>query len=382
MPTTMNFNIFNTLILSGVLQGVIFFIAVISNKKYQGKANSFLAFTVLFLSISNLNYYCWDVGLMEKVPALTFLHIPWALTLAPCFYLYVKYSVKPAMPLTKDTKRSYPLFLPFIIISLSIWGVRLYSFLFDKPDIIKNIYYFYLELVNLTAIVISAVVSFRLLNKFRAAKKITPERYIIMLGWLRNRLMLSCVIVVCWIVLIIVDMSTDIDNQALFYPLWLFLTLWIYWVGYTGIYQAKLAKERAEIRHELKTLQLPYNKKTFQKNGTKELEHFNQIIHLLKDDQMYTNPSLGLQDIGDKLNISPNYVSKIVNAQADMSFTDLVNQYRHEMVKELLQGSHFKNYKIMAIALEAGFNSKSNFYKYFKSVEGLTPTEYLKKLRE
>ncbi|GAB5474668.1 MAG: hypothetical protein Mars2KO_27670 [Maribacter sp.] len=209
-----------------------------------------------------------------------------------------------------------------------------------------------------------------------------PERFIIRLGWLRKMLLLSCVIIVCWVVLIVFDMATDIDTISLFYPLWLSLTLWIYWVGYTGIYQAKLAKERAEIRRELKTKQLSSNKKIVQKNGTKELEHYHQIIHLLENEQMYANPSLGLQDIGDKLNISPNYVSKIVNTQANMSFTDLVNQYRHEMVKELLQGSKFKNYKIMAIALEAGFNSKSNFYKYFKSVEGMTPTDYIKKLRE
>lgn len=380
----MNFNIFNTLILSGVLQGFIFFIAVISNKKYQGKANSFLALTVLFLSISNLNYYAWDVGLMEKVPALVFLHIPWALMLAPSFYLYVRHSVKTAIPIAPRPKRYLALFLPFIIISLFIWGVRLYSFWSDRPGIIKNIYYFYLELVNLTAIVVSAGASFKLLNKFRAAKRIMPERIIIRLGWLRKMLLLSCAIIVCWVVLIVLDMATDIDHISLFYPLWLSLTLWIYWVGYTGIYQAKLAQERAEIRKELGTIQLPSEpgKKAFQKNSNKEVEHFDQIIRLLKNDKMYTNPSLGLQDIGDKLNISPNYVSKIVNTQAGMSFTDLVNEYRHEMVKELLQGSKFKNYKIMAIALEAGFNSKSNFYKYFKSVEGMTPTDYIKKLRE
>lgn len=379
---TMNFNIFNTLILSGVLQGFIFFIAVISNKKFQGKANAFLAFTVLFLSISNLNYYAWDVGLMTTFPAMVILHVPWALTLAPCFYLYVRHSVEPAIPLTERSRRYFLLFLPFIIISLFIWGVRLYTHLLDRPTLIKNIYYFYLELVNLTAIILSAVISFRLLNKYRAAKKIMPERFIIRLGWLRKMLLLSCVIIVCWVVLIVFDMATDIDTISLFYPLWLSLTLWIYWVGYTGIYQAKLAKERAEIRRELKTKQLSSNKKIVQKNGTKELEHYHQIIHLLENEQMYANPSLGLQDIGDKLNISPNYVSKIVNTQANMSFTDLVNQYRHEMVKELLQGSKFKNYKIMAIALEAGFNSKSNFYKYFKSVEGITPTDYIKKLRE
>ena len=177
-------------------------------------------------------------------------------------------------------------------------------------------------------------------------------------------------------------MGTDFDSQALFYPLWLSLTLWIYWVGYTGIYEAKLAQERAEIRQDLKTLQLPFKEKSFQKNGTRESEYFHQIVHLLKNEQIYTNPSLGLQDIGDKLNISPNYVSKIVNGQANISFTDLVNQYRHEMVKEMLQDPHFKNYKIMAIALEAGFNSRSNFYKYFNSVEGITPTDYRKNLQQ
>jgi len=378
----MNFNIFNTLILSGVLQGLIFFVAVISNKKYKSKANSFLALNVLFLSISNLNYYSWDVGIWKKFPLLVYLHIPWALALAPCFYHYVRHSVKPAIRISEKPKQHFIWFIPFILISLAIWGVRIFSLLTDKPDIIKNIYYFYLELVNLTAIVVSAVASFRLLNKFRAAKKIMPERYIIRLGWLRKMLMLSCVIVVCWIVLIFIDMATDFDNQALFYPLWLFLTLWIYWVGYTGIYQAKLAKDRTEIRQELKTLKIPSNQKAFQKNGTKELEHFNQIIQLLENDQVYTNTSLGLQDIGDELNISPNYVSKIVNAQASMSFTDLVNQYRHEMVKEMLQDTKFKDYKIMAIALEAGFNSKSNFYKYFKSIEGMTPTDYRKKLQD
>lgn len=378
----MNFNIFNTLILSGVLQGFIFFIAIISDRKYKSKANSYLAFTVLFLSISNLNYYAWDVGLMKEIPALTFLHIPWALTLAPSFYLYVRNSVVGALSVPQKVKSSLALYVPFILISLCIWGTRFYTFLFNKPEILKSIFYFYLELVNLAAIVVSAVASYRLLNTFRAAKKKMPERFFIKLDWLRKMLILSCAIIVCWVILIILDMATSIDTIALFYPLWLSLTLWIYWVGYTGIYQSKLAQERAEIRQELQKIQLPSNRKTVLKNGAKESEHFNQIIELFKNERIYTNPSLGLQDIGVRLNLSPNYVSKIVNAQANMSFPDLVNQYRHEMVKEMLQDEHFTNYKIMAVALEAGFNSKSNFYKYFKSVEGVTPTEYRKNLPE
>ena len=124
------------------------------------------------------------------MPFLAFLHVPWALTLAPCFYYYVKYSVKPVVPISEKPKHPLALFIPFIAVSLSIWGVRLYTFLLDKPDIIKNIFYFYLELLNLTAIVVSAVASFQLLNKFRTAKKKMPERFFIKLGWLRKSL--SC----------------------------------------------------------------------------------------------------------------------------------------------------------------------------------------------
>lgn len=376
---TMNFNIFNTLILSGIIQGLIFFVAVISSRKYKSTANTFLAFNVLFLSISNLNYYALDVWLTLKFQILIFLHVPWALALAPSFYYYVKHSVKPVSEIPKS---SLTLYIPFVIITLGIWGVRIFRLLIDKPNIIKSDFYFGLELLNLAAIVASAIASFKLLNKFQEAKKQMPERYTIKLGWLRKMLVLSCVIIVCWIVLIVIDMATDLNDQALFYPLWLFLTLWIYWVGYTGIYQAKLAKDRAEIRQGIKTLKIPSKERSLQKNGTKEIEHFNQIIQLLKNNQIYTNPSLGLQDIAEKLSISPNYVSKIVNAQANESFTNLVNQYRHEIVKQMLHDPKFKDYKIMAIALEAGFNSKSNFYKYFKSVEGVTPTEYRKKFQK
>lgn len=379
----MNFNIFNTLILSGVLQGFIFYAAIVSNTKYKSRANTYLALTVLFLSISNLNYYSLDVGLAKAFPFLMFLHIPWAFTLAPSFYYYVKYSVKPVGPLSEEPKRPLILYVPFLVISFALWGVRLYALLFDRPNPLKPMFYFGLELLNVTVIIISAIASYRLLSRFRKAKKKMPEHYIIKLDWLRNMLMLSSAIIGCWIFIIILDMVIDDNEQNLFYPLWLSLTLWIYWVGYTGIYQARLATDRSAIRKGMKGLRFSSTRpEESKKNGSKEVTYFNQIIHLLENDRVYTNPALGLQDIAETLSISANYISKIVNSQAGIGFTDLVNQYRHDMVKQMLQDPQFSGYKIMAIALEAGFNSKSNFYKYFKSIEGITPTDYRKKLRE
>ncbi len=51
---------------------------------------------------------------------------------------------------------------------------------------------------------------------------------------------------------------------------------------------------------------------------------------------------------------------------------------RIEDAKQMLNNRMFNNYTIVAIGLEAGFNSKASFYRAFKKFTNKTPNDYKK----
>lgn len=106
-----NLNIFNILIISGVIHGFIFSTIVLSDKKT--KNNFFLALTVLFLSISNLQYWLLDTNLANTYSIFKYTFIPWHWLILPMFFLYVeKYTGQNSIPSYKKTL----LIVPFLIV--------------------------------------------------------------------------------------------------------------------------------------------------------------------------------------------------------------------------------------------------------------------------
>lgn len=100
------------------------------------------------------------------------------------------------------------------------------------------------------------------------------------------------------------------------------------------------------------------------------------ITRLMEEEKPYLEPELTLQQLADKLQI-PNYqVSQALNEGLQKSFYDLVNGYRVEEAKRLLMDPKNKNYTILSVGFEAGFNSKTTFNTVFKKFTGLTPTEF------
>jgi AraC-like DNA-binding protein len=58
------------------------------------------------------------------------------------------------------------------------------------------------------------------------------------------------------------------------------------------------------------------------------------------------------------------------------NFYDLINGYRVEEAKRLLLDTKNRNYTILSVGFEAGFNSKTTFNTVFKKFTGHTPTDF------
>jgi AraC-like DNA-binding protein len=73
-------------------------------------------------------------------------------------------------------------------------------------------------------------------------------------------------------------------------------------------------------------------------------------------------------------------LSQVINESFNQNFYDYINTYRIEESKRLLQNPESEKYKIISIAYDSGFSTKSAFYNAFRKNTGITPGEYQKKV--
>jgi AraC-like DNA-binding protein len=105
----------------------------------------------------------------------------------------------------------------------------------------------------------------------------------------------------------------------------------------------------------------------------------NKIEVFLKKEKSYLNPQLTLPELAMQLHISMHVLSRVINECYDKNFQDFINTYRVEEFKALITNPKYKHQTILAVALDAGFNSKTAFNRSFKKITSNTPREFLKK---
>ena len=109
----------------------------------------------------------------------------------------------------------------------------------------------------------------------------------------------------------------------------------------------------------------------------KQAERNLQLIRQqIERNKLFLNPSLSIQDIVQKTNLSTKVVSQVINEQTGLNFSAFINTYRIKESKQRLLNPHFQNLTIASIAYDCGFNSISSFNTTFKAMTKQTPSQF------
>ena len=104
----------------------------------------------------------------------------------------------------------------------------------------------------------------------------------------------------------------------------------------------------------------------------------SKIGHALREQKIFTDPHLTIQDLAAAVGSNRTYVSNCINRRTGLSFSQYVARYRVEHAQTVLRDSHYtSDHEAITDAIVlSGFSSDQTFYRVFKDITGLTPLQY------
>lgn len=111
-------------------------------------------------------------------------------------------------------------------------------------------------------------------------------------------------------------------------------------------------------------------------------QYLKTLLSLMEEEKPYLDNTLKLNSLAGLMEVTPHRLSEILNDVAGKKFYDFVNEYRVQAAKDMLEHPKGRTKKLLAIAFEAGFNSKTSFNRVFKELTGMSPSAYREQLEK
>lgn len=377
---------FNLFLLISALHGFAFSIVLFFSK--NGKDRSMVYLNLLILAISLNNFQSWVIErkLFQHRFALDYIEVPWIFLAMPFLYMFLVHYLNIEKKTFNILKVAIPMFLfmtlaqiIFVMKNSGLHPQENLDYVYEKYTTTEEIVSF------LTSISLFIYSFFILLKKEKLFEKIQSYDN---LKWLSTFFKLSSVGYILWMVALIVTVSLNFTDFIFsYYPLRIYTTILIYWLGYQGIRQLRILKERKVIRkgiqkkskNKIAKTKVTYPIKSHAVSETqleKHRDQFEIIDNYIRKNNKFLESKYTLQSLSFDTDLSSSTLSVIINNVAGKTFTDYLNEMRIEQAKSLLLAPEFSNYTITSIGLESGFNSKSTFYTVFKKHTGITPFEF------
>jgi AraC-like DNA-binding protein len=102
-----------------------------------------------------------------------------------------------------------------------------------------------------------------------------------------------------------------------------------------------------------------------------------EIERKMNREKLFIEEGLTLAGLAENLGIRAYQLSEYLNNNKNMNFSRFINQYRIAEACRILLEEDEAN--IIRTAFAVGYNSKANFNLAFKTITGMTPSDFLKK---
>jgi len=344
-----NINFWQIFLLISASQGVLLSFALISSTFLKKWSNLFLGIFVFTISIEILNVWAIQVNYHEK-KLFPFWNLSSYWLFPASIFFWSKLNTQAQFKLKK---LHFLFFLPAIVdIVFRFTSYHLYKYQF---------WFVFVDILPLVAIIIVLILFAIDIYKFTSKHKNIPKN--------KHKFHLLKVKVVYGIFSLI----TLLWFLEVFFQLNIFgftllvLCLISYIVAYISFFRPDSFDLPKFLMQNTKAIE-----------NSADAETLNKLRQLFEEDKIYLKPKLSLKETAEILQLSPRYLSNLINAHHQMDFRNYVNTFRvEEVVKKVKAGEHEQK-TLLGIALESGFNSKSAFNETFKMLKGKSPSKFFK----
>lgn len=339
-----------------------------------------------------------------KINIITFYSFPFvAFTYGPILFLYVKYMTEPE----KNFKiTNFLHFIPFVIffaVSVIFRGDKVFAdltgFLVADKYISLRIVYSVCFFLSIT---VYSTLTFIIISKHQRHLKdlVSFASGRITLNWLK---IISISFYTAYFILFILGGINIFVNFLPFdpyYTVFVFIAVFSFVYSFYAIKQPVLAniligsddrdlriqklvrKEKVNIDASVENNN---KKKRYLRSGLTEVQarkYLDKILEFMDKEKPFLNRDLTIYDLSLQTGISRHHITQVLNDIHGRNFFTFINEYRVKEVIRRMKDPKNKNFTVLAIAFDSGFNSKSTFNTIFKNITKLTPTQYLDKLEQ
>ncbi|MEX0778735.1 MAG: helix-turn-helix domain-containing protein [Balneolales bacterium] len=103
---------------------------------------------------------------------------------------------------------------------------------------------------------------------------------------------------------------------------------------------------------------------------------YKRIRLLIEHNKLYRKPDLKVKDIANILRTNNKYISTTINKMAGVSFNRFINEYRIKDAIKKLTDPACQGLPIKVIIEQVGFGNEISFYRNFKAITSITPSQY------